>query len=343
MDSKSSKSASANAAIDILKLLLSIMVVAVHTVSVMSYSGWFEYAFLFLPQKAAIGCFFAISSYLYFNGGEGKRISSYCLRILYLYIIWHVIYLLIYLPFWATEGRDVSTTIWWYIWNQIILAQSGHLWYLHASIVGMIVFTVMRKVFRCEWIVFSLSALLFAVGLLGDTYSVMNVDLPGGAIYQWYFEYFENMRNGFFFAPIFFWIGYKLSDQTRVSVDNSVEYGVIAVIIMLFEALVISYFGLPKDWTFYCFLPFTALALVELCIYLSWIPLKNTRVLRHLSTLIYLIHPAVIYIFDAELISMPHALSAPLQKFATILFAAGTISMGIYLASGKLNILRRLY
>ena len=53
MDSKSSKSASANAAIDILKLLLSIMVVAVHTVSVMSYSGWFEYAFLFFTSESS--------------------------------------------------------------------------------------------------------------------------------------------------------------------------------------------------------------------------------------------------------------------------------------------------
>ena len=332
--------------LDIAKILLSFMIIAVHTISLGSYTGA-TYALVYLPQKIAVGCFFAISSYLFFRRTKGEisgdKLKNYCLRILILYFTWHIIYLIYYIPGWIASDKNLFSTVGWYIINQIVLAQTGHLWYLHASMVGMIIFCGVVKMSKNSKVaVFAIALGLYIIGLFGDTYSEL---IRGGvfwnSFYSTYFSVFNNMRNGLFFAPFFLWIGWEAASDDVANITLDIELSISGVICMLIESLILRRANLPLDWTFYAFLPVACGATLRLLVDCDLKTNVKTEMIRHVSTLIYLMHPMII---DFYSMSIPfYQGCADYLKFLTVATTTLIISINIYILSKRVRSIQFLY
>lgn len=78
-----------NLTIDIMKFLMAILVVGIHT-SPFSFKIWLDRGFGIIT-RLCVPFFFATSAYYFFL--RERSLKSYLLRILELYVIWSLIYL----------------------------------------------------------------------------------------------------------------------------------------------------------------------------------------------------------------------------------------------------------
>ena len=88
-----------------------------------------------------------------------------------------------------------------------------HLWYLPASILGVLLLYLLGRLFPLR-AVLVISGLLYTAGLLGDSYYGAVSGAPFlNAVYDFGFSIFSYTRNGLFYAPIFLAMGAKLTDK----------------------------------------------------------------------------------------------------------------------------------
>jgi surface polysaccharide O-acyltransferase-like enzyme len=163
------------------------------------------------PPRFAVPFFFITSGYFlaqkYANGSDQVAVClQYVKRLLFLLVTWSIVYALIPsdwprmyavgYPHYAFEKlRQLSA-------SPLTLLLEGsrvHLWFLSSLISGVIVVTLLVKTGRNSLLIF-FSVLLFAVGLLGASYSVtpLGVHLP---FYS---------RNGPFLSTICLAIGFLI-------------------------------------------------------------------------------------------------------------------------------------
>lgn len=128
---------------DILKLILALLVVAIHC-WVESYSkGLYSVCILAVP------CFFIMSGFLLEKHSDSiTHYRRYIRKVLQMYIVW----VLVYLPFSIYEmfvsGKPYSESLYWYARNVFIsgdLYQGWQLWYLLALLQVSITVYLLRK------------------------------------------------------------------------------------------------------------------------------------------------------------------------------------------------------
>lgn len=181
---------------------------------------WVEYLFN-QPSRFAVPFFFVTSGYFLAPKYEGAvPPSTVCLqyvkRILFLFVTWSILYTVIpadWAGMMAVGYRE-------YLVNRVqqllavplLLVLEGarvHLWFLSSLISGVVLLTLLNALGRTSLMIFC-SVLLFAVGLLGASYSVT----PLGLHLPFY------SRNGPFLSTICLAIGfliYRQRGQIRLS------------------------------------------------------------------------------------------------------------------------------
>ena len=266
--------------IDILKLVCAIFVCIVH---IPPFSGDFlsvgNHINFILRNglcRIAVPFFFCCSGFFLFRKIDPKSpdystVLKYGLKILRLLLLWLVIL------FWDSNS---------------------HLWYLSALIISIALITLfifMKLDLRTMVVI---AAVLYAVGLLGESYYSLVASLPPDNIiakfFAFYFLHFRSTRNGIFFSPVFLLIGALFAKKEILLKRKTLLFGsIISFILLICEPLLLRHFSLAKDYNMTLAMIPSVFFMMYAATHLKCPETAATGQLSHIGAIIYFIHPAV--------------------------------------------------
>lgn len=271
-------------AIDIVKLIMAFLVVAIHT-EPFSGNFWLDKGFG-IVTRLCVPFFFVASSYFFFQ--KEKAPLKYIKRLTMMYLIWS----LIYLPFDWTELTNMTLPK---ILERFLWIGNGHaLWYLLGSIIGFVIAYLLSRKLSPRTVLI-IGAVVLVIGCLKSTYvPMLNRLLPIelSAFYG---------RNGLFYGFPYYALGLyiaKTKDQKRGSIaGNTVGFIVCFLLLCAESAVMVLFFKVSATILWLSVMPL---------VYFFFMTVKGinipissgaARYCRKLSTIIYLTHSAYIYIF----------------------------------------------
>lgn len=173
-----------NGAIDILKFVMAILVVGIHT-EPFGFNIWLDWGFG-LVTRLCVPFFFTTSAYFYWLKDKGALV--FLKRILSLYAIWSIIYL----PFDIStlSKMNVGQILIRYLW----VGNEHALWYLCSSAIGFIITYLLLKVVKPKT-VFVIGCIVLLIGCLKSTWSPLIEKMCAVEIQD-----LLGSRNGLFYA-----------------------------------------------------------------------------------------------------------------------------------------------
>lgn len=169
-----------------------------------------------------------------------------------------------------------------------------HLWFFPSLLIGVhIVYFLYNKVSRLMLLL--ITGTLFLIGLFGDSYYGLAVQLPGvKQMYDGMFQWFDYTRNGLFFAPLPIALGAIVLKKADTTPPRPLFYGVISLLslaLLMAEGSWLREAGYPRHESMYAA---AILASYFLCRWaVSW-KLKDVASFRKWRVWIYLVHPLAV-------------------------------------------------
>ncbi len=313
-----------NRTIDIAKLVLAFLVVAIHTEPFGDYY-WLDKGFG-LITRLCVPFFFVASSYFFFLKDTAP--FKYIQRLFVMYLIWSVIYL----PF---DWVELGTMTFPKILERYLWIGNGHaLWYLCGSIIGFVIAYALSRILSPKTVLV-IAVIILSIGCLKSTYApVLNRFLPIEA------SDFLGSRNGLFYGFPYYALGMyiaKVKEGTeKSSVYNLTGFGISFLLLCIESAVMVVGFKVSSTILWFSVMPL---------VYFFFMIVKGTelpvssgvaRYCRKLSTLIYLTHSAYLYILKGLVPDMPGWL-----LFLAVSAISAAVGMIIILL-GKLKYLKWL-
>lgn len=294
--------------LDLAKFIGAFLVVAIHQ-SPLSDFG--EMASIIINQGIArigVPLYFVISGYLFFRKiynpvtGEFQKnnalLYKYCAHILLMYFVWTFFYYVC-----DFKNYEVRTTF-SFVWNILFVGGYFQLWYLLALVFAVfIIYQLLCSGTKMESLLV-MAAVLYIIGLALDFgYAKLFIKSNSFALIRtWFIELFpRGGANGLMFGVPMVAIGALFSTgKVRKIPFSYVISAIIILIIMPLEAILTfrcTTDGATNMWISIPFAVFFVMAALLQHKDLAVSP-KIAKMMRSLSTIIYLIHPMFIYIFE---------------------------------------------
>lgn len=276
--------------IDIFRLLAALLVIAIHTSPLASYSLYGDFLLTRIAGRVAVPFFFMASGFFLYNS-KGRNLD----RLLFFVKKTAVLYgvsILLYLPVNWYAGYFKEKHLAFRMLKDIFIdGTMYHLWYLPAAITGSIISFACLKFLGMKK-AFILTALLYLVGLMGDSYYGIAAAWPVmGSFYKGLFGVMDYTRNGFFFAPFFFLLGAAFRKYKNLEVKRDKWIFAVLLLAMAAEGTLLRRAGVMRHDSMYLMLP-------AVMFFLFLILLKRKgrqyRSFREISMVVYIIHPLVI-------------------------------------------------
>lgn len=226
------------------------------------------------------------------NENRTKALKKYFSRISLLLIVWLGVYAM---PLLLTN-QSVRTMP----FRTILFATPAYLWYLSALLFASVPFCLIKN----RKLLLLIAIVLYIIGTaLGDSYSWLFKDLQILRIYK---SIFITTRNGAFFALLFMCIGewiqrgaFKLGKKLHL-VSLMISYIVLAIEISFVRSKAAEH----ADLSMYFMLPI-CIALLTSMLYRVKSVNKDTRILRLISSAIYLMQYGIIFVMTVIINRMP--------------------------------------
>ena len=176
-----------------------------------------------------------------------------------------------------------------------------HLWYFPACIMGVALVYLLSR-FLSLGAMTAVSAVLYAIGLLGDSYYGLVEKVPAlEAFYGFLFQISSYTRNGLFLAPLFLVLGAWMAGAAQGQGGRDLSEKrlflcslfALSFALMTGEAFLLRHFQFQRHDSMYLLLVPVMLFLYR---FLLCIPVKSDRAFRTASTWIYVLHPAFIVV-----------------------------------------------
>lgn len=308
--------------LDIFRMVAAFLVVAIHTSPLMSFSEAADFFFTRELARLAVPFFFMVTGYFVLSDrlwGEEKDdrpVLDYLKKTGILYGI----AIILYLPIGIYAGHYKGLTPFRVVRMLLFDGTFYHLWYFPALILGILLLWLLARLGGIQ-VSLAVSAALYVVGLFGDSYFGLAVNIPGiSKVYEMGFRLFSYTRNGLFFAPLFLAMGawVKRSGKKGKPICNAVGFGV-SFCLMAVEGFVLRYFDLQRHDSMYFLLPACMFFLYRLL--LNW-NRKSVRAFRTISTWIYILHPAMIVVVRGVAKALPGKAAELLVENSLIHYAA---------------------
>lgn len=275
-----------NNTIDVLKIVLALLVIALHIFPVGKWEGvegWFSYTIASGITRIAVPTFFLISGYFLRNKLEDKvYVRTYCKRILLLYFVWQLIYLPDLIRFFHL-GR--------YTKLEVLLQLSfgyWHLWYLLASVVAVFFLYLTRSIqLKMKYL---LVLLLYAIGY-GFQLAIQSGVIQNENMVNAY-EIMGTTRNFLFFAFPMLLLGTLYENWKPFLVKWKIFYLPIWIVLVMEASLYYKYN--VKTMDFLLCLPL--LSMFTLYLVQETASFSDIKIPSSLSLGIYLCHPYAIRI-----------------------------------------------
>lgn len=279
------------AGIDYFRLVAALLVVAIHTSPLASFSETGDFIVTRMIARVAVpfflmtSGFFLVSRYTY----NAEKLWAFVKRTAVIYGI----AILIYIPIHIYNGYFKMDNLLPNIIKDIVFDGTFyHLWYLPASIIGAVIAWYMVKKLNYQKALIA-AVVLYLIGLFGDSYyGIAEKSSCLKGLYSLIFQVTDYTRNGVFFAPVFFIIGGLISDKRpRISFGKCICGFVISFGLMFAEAMTLNHFDLQRHDSMYLFLLPCIYFLFHLLLYIKG---KRRAELRTIALVVYIIHPMMI-------------------------------------------------
>ena len=306
-----------NIALDILKLGLAFMVVALHVGFLRDISPLGEYLIINGVFRIAVPTFLLINGFYFYAVLEKRNISVWFKRVFFLYIFW----MLVYSNFWFRIS-DFSFVEFAKIFHTFIFGYH-HLWYLPALLGSAALVVLLRKSSLKVMIAALLS--IFIAGVLIQY--AANYHMVNNETIDKLFNYVWFHRNFLFLAFPFFFIGFlinKFSIHEKISLSLSISLSVLGILLLVGE----SYFTYSDPLSEGNYDNLISLLIVSPSLFLVFMNLDFQGYSKQLAlyvTGIYFIHPYVqhfyhkSYNFDETLLTFIVFLSSVIASYFLII------------------------
>jgi serine/alanine racemase len=316
-----------NASIDIMKLVMSFIVVGIHT-EPFGFSLWLDRGFGII-SRLCVPFFFIASSYYFYS--SGKSVIKYVNRIIQLYFIWSVIYI----PFDIEYLKNNHLT---YVLRRFLWDGNEHaLWYLWGTVIATLIVSLLKKVINIKGTLV-VTILLFIIGCIGSTWSPLTQRIFGKVG-----EYlissigFIGYRNGLIYGAVYVAFGMYMSENKNVLLTRRCSIGfVVAISLLIVESFVFVVL-LKTNYTilWLSVLP-ASYYLFNLVINLKIkISYNVSFFLRKLSTLIYVSHGIFLKILESRL--------SYLKLYIMVVLLSVIFGTVVICLSQKITILKKSY
>lgn len=316
--------------LDYFKMAAAFLVVAIHTSPLSSVHSTADFILTRIAARTAVPFFlmvtgyFVASRFLFQNPCDCRPALCFAKKALLLYALAILIYLPVNLYAGQFAGKGFPDLLRMFVFDGTFY----HLWYLPASVLGILLVLLMRKKLPFPAI-FLLSLFLYLFGLFGDSYwgLIENQDSVR-TIYDTLFLFFSYTRNGIFYVPVFLVMGALLS-RTRLCKKTAAAGFFISFALMTAEGLILHALRMQRHDSMYLFLLPCMFFLFQLVLGVKAAPKPRFRTI---STCIYLLHPLVILLVRGA--AKPLHLTALLVGNSLVHFAA--VSILSYMISAAL-------
>lgn len=331
------------AALDVAKWVAAILIVAIHAPPLYSVSNTGNFILMQIIARYAVPFFFITSGFLFFSKlsyesiwcrENRNRLFHYVSHLFILYLIWSAIYLPTRLISVFKSGGSL-------LWHLKIITRdflfagiAPHLWYFTAVIVATCVLFFLLRWFSMN-VILAGSAMLYLLGLLGDSYSFLIKGIPAlNQAWQAYDRVFVSTNNGFFFGLLFVAAGaYISSKKTLWSARSCWLLSAACSCCFVIEALDVYFLAGGFDGKSIYINRWIFLAPAAVFLFMALLqthvqPTDKTRLMRSMSIVIYLIHPMIIAVLGYILPNM--GLRDLLHN--SLLYFALTLSLSLALA-----------
>ena len=283
--------------IDRFRVAAAILIVGIHTYPLMSVSEVANFYLIHVFGRVAVPFFLMVTGYFllprYFRGNnsDAQPLLKFIKKTGLVYVLATLLYLPISIYAGHYDGGNLLATI---ARNIVFDGTFYHLWYLPASIIGVLIVYALRRMFP-QLAVIIIACVLYIIGLFGDNYYYLAYEVS--VIRQGYdlgFRVFSYTRNGLFYAPIFIVMGASIAMlKTRVKTWVCVVGLVVSLFLMMIEGYVLRHFALSRHSSMY-------IALLP-CMFFLFNTLRDaggmsSAVLRNISMWIFILHPLFIVV-----------------------------------------------
>lgn len=283
-----------NKGLDGFRIIASLMVIAIHVFPFSSINPDLDKLITLGLFRIAVPFFFTLTGFFLLAPLEEKRVylreeayrkTLFSLSKLYLLAT------IIYLPL-SILNKTIYPSISLFEFLGLIIFDASfyHLWYFPSMILGLIIVNGLLKKLGLK--VTALLALgLYIIGLLGDSYySILGHRI---SFFKYIFKFSSYTRNGLFFAPIFLVLSIYIYRSTRPVGKKDYILMTLGLMGIMAEAYLVNIVYSPRHNSMYICLPITIFFLFRILKSMK-IDLRLKNVSK-LSTIVYLVHPMVIY------------------------------------------------
>lgn len=308
--------------LDLFRLAAAFLVVAIHTSPLMSFSEDADFFLTRVLARLAVPFFFLVTGHFvlggYFTGQTASTLSGNdrsgfpaVLRFLKKILLLYGCAILIYLPVGIYAGHYQELTFPALLRMLFFDGTFYHLWYFPALLMGVLLVCLLGRFFSLRTCTI-ISAVLYLLGLLGDSYWGLIADVPGiSSVYEWGFGISSYTRNGIFLAPLFLLMGVyfrkpcrmvpvsgarlHVRQHNRISMQQGSRPAaagfLLTLLLMTGEGFLLRRLEWQRHDSMYLLLPVCIYFLYRLLLLGN---IAEKRKLRTVSTWIYVLHPAMI-------------------------------------------------
>ena len=272
--------------IDIMKLIMSLFVVAIHVRLSCIFDGRGRYL-LDLLFSIAVPYFFVVFGYLMVitSGNIKKNIR----RIFKIYVIWTLIYLPLSIYGEWTYSNNLLKIGGKLLKNFLFLGESFYswqLWFLLACVVGLFIIFLLQRITNNDIEIIICLAILYLTGMIMDWFH----ENGNNNLLTLYYSVFRTTRNGVFYGALYIQIGimiakYKKIIQARYAVPLMIFFVIADVLID--NAYISKIILLPISFCAFCVSTQIGYGLRS----------QISVAIRKLSTGIYLLHMYFVAIY----------------------------------------------
>lgn len=285
--------------LDVLKYVMSILIIILHLRPFLGYSNELDLTFNNIITRICVPIFFLITGY--FTAQKEKQrpnyIHDYIKKSIPLYLTWSAIYLPILLP-----------TIWPYLAPiplpllillaplalLVALLYSGvyyHLWYFPALFFSLLLLSKWKQKWPVQWLLL----ISFVLLLFGATETYWGI-IPT-SIQEWlayYYHIFFTTRNCLFFGLFYVVLGYMMGQKKALYTPYCLEKLILSIFFLIFEAILLHDTDRLNSNILLSCIPLVYYLFIA-TLYFPHIHIQHFP-FRTLSKYYYLLHPFIIYV-----------------------------------------------